>query len=306
MDARFEYRNCPGCGQNDFEVLFESNLEDGDSRGVAKTMYMLWGERRGRHVKCKNCHLIYVNPIENEGNINEAYSRMRSVDAAIIRESRLRGTESQVELVKRYSDGKHLLDIGCGEGFFLFSASKFGYATKGVEPSHDAAAYARKEFGLDVEAKPFEELWFPENRFDVVTLWQVLEHMLYPVIVLKEVHRILKPGGMIVITTPDVEGIPARILKQRWWCITRLHVNQFSTRTLINTLKNAEFRNISAVSYKESVSLLMLFIPVLRYLRLYKPLGNLVSVNSSLGKTMNKIMLTFPSRLDYCTVIGFK
>ena len=306
MDSRFEYRNCPGCGQNDFEVLFESNLEDSDFRGVVESIYMLWGERRGRHVKCKNCHLIYVNPIENGGDINEAYSQMKSVDAAIVRESRLRATESQVELVKKYKDGTRLLDIGCGEGFFLFNASRLGYAVKGVEPSQDAAAYARKEFGLDVEAKPFEELRFPEDHFDVVTLWQVLEHMPYPLIVLKEIHRILKPGGMLVITTPDIEKIPARILKTRWWCITRLHINQFTTKTLTNILKNAAFQNISAVSYKESISLLMLSIPTLKYLRLYKPLRNSFSLNSNLGKIMNRMVLTYPSTLDYCTVIGSK
>jgi len=66
------------------------------------------------------------------------------------------------------------------------------------------------------------------------------------------------------------------------------------------------FKNISSVSYKESISLLMLFIPILRYLRLYKPLGNLFSLNSGLGRIMNKIMLTYRSTLDYCTVIGFK
>jgi ubiquinone/menaquinone biosynthesis C-methylase UbiE len=231
---------------------------------------------------------------------------MKSVDAAIIRGSRLRATESQVELVKKYNDGAHLLDIGCGEGFFLFNASKYGYATKGVEVSQDAAAYARNEFGLDVEEKPFEELRFPENHFDVVTLWQVLEHMLYPLMVLKEVHRILKPGGMLVVTTPDIEKAPARILGKRWWCITRLHINQFTTKTLTNILKNAGFKDISPVSYKESISLLMLFIPILRYSRLYKPLGNLFSLNSGLGKILNKIVLTYPSTLDYCTVIGFK
>ena len=306
MDSHFEYRNCPGCGQNDFEVLFESNLEDSDFRGMVESIYMLWGERRGRHVKCKDCHLIYVNPIENGGDINEAYSQMKSVDAAIVRGSRLRATESQVELVKKYKDGTHLLDIGCGEGFFLFNASRLGYAVKGVEPSQDAAAYARKEFGLDVEAKPFEELRFPEDHFDVVTLWQVLEHMPYPLTVLKEIHRILKPGGMLVITTPDIEKIPARILKTRWWCITRLHINQFTTKTLTNILKNAAFQNISAVSYKESISLLMLSIPTLKYLRLYKPLRNSFSLNSNLGKIMNRMVLTYPSTLDYCTVIGFK
>ncbi|HXZ30183.1 MAG TPA: hypothetical protein VEG43_03375, partial [Dehalococcoidia bacterium] len=105
MDSHFGYRSCPGCGQTDFEVLFESNLEDSDFRGVVETIYMLWGERCGRHVKCKNCDLIYVNPIENGSNINEAYSQMKSVDAAIIRESRLRAAESQLKLVKKYNDG---------------------------------------------------------------------------------------------------------------------------------------------------------------------------------------------------------
>jgi len=58
MDSLFEYRNCPGCGQNDFEVLFESNLENSDFRGMGETVYILWGEKHGRHVKCKNCNLI--------------------------------------------------------------------------------------------------------------------------------------------------------------------------------------------------------------------------------------------------------
>jgi len=306
MDSLFEYRDCPGCGQNEFEVLHESNMEDCDFREAVETVYMLWGERYGRHVKCNNCHLIYVNPIEKRNKINEAYSQRKCVDVAIIKESRLRATESQVGLIKRYGNGTRLLDVGCGEGFFLFNASKAGYIVKGIELSQDAAAYARSEFGLDVEAKSFEELRFSENHFDVVTLWQVLEHVPFPLIILKEIHRILKPGGMLVITTPDIGGIPAKILKKRWWCITRLHINQFTTKTLTNIIKNAGFKNISSVSYKESISLLMLFIPILRYLRLYKPLRNLFSLNSSLGKIMNKIVLPYPSTLDYCTVIGFK
>jgi 2-polyprenyl-3-methyl-5-hydroxy-6-metoxy-1,4-benzoquinol methylase len=306
MDSHFEYRNCPGCGRNDFEVLFESNLGDSSLRGATETVYMLWGQRHGRHVKCRRCRLIYVNPVENRSSMSEAYSQMKTVDAAIIRESRLRATKSQLELVKKHNGGAYLLDVGCGEGFFLFSASQLGYAAKGVELSNDAAAYAKKEFGLDIETKAFEELRFPENHFDVVTLWQVLEHILCPLMVLKEAHRILKPGGMLVITTPDIEGIPARILRKRWWCITRLHINQFTTKTLTNIVGSAGFKGISAVSYKESVSLLMLFIPLLKYLRLYKPLRNSFSLNSSLGRTMNKIVLTYPSRLDYCTVIGFK
>ena len=306
MDSPFEYRNCPGCGQNNFEVLFESNMQDCDFREAVETVYMLWGKRYGRHLKCKNCHLIYVNPIEEGNKINEDYSQRKSVDAAIIKESRLRAAESQVELVKKYKDGVRLLDVGCGEGFFLFNASKAGYTGKGVEISQDAAAYARKEFSLDVEAKPLEGTQLPKNYFDVVTMWQVLEHVPYPLMVLKEVHRILKPEGLLVVSTPNIEGLLAKIFRRRWWNIRRLHINQFTTKTLMNILKNAGFKNISSVSYKESISLLVLFIPILKYMKLYKPLRNLFSLNSTSGKIMNKIVLTYSSTRDNCTVIGFK
>ncbi len=306
MDSPFEYRNCPGCGRNDFEVLFESNMKDGDFREAVETVYMIPGGKYGRHVKCRNCQLIYVNPIEKASKINEDYFQMASIDASIIRESRLSATESQLGLVKRYKNGTRLLDIGCGEGFFLSNASRAGYITKGIELSQDAAAYARREFGLDVEAKPFEELCFPEDYFDVITLWQVLEHVPYPCMILEEVHRILKPGGLLAMSTPDIGGIPARIFGRRWWNIRRLHINQFTTKTIMSILKNIGFKNMSSVSYRESISLLMLFIPMLKYLKLYEPLKDSFHPSSVLGKVMHKVKFAYPSKLDNCTVIGFK
>lgn len=306
MDSTVEYRKCPCCGRDDSEVLFESNMRAGDFKEVVETVYMLPGRKWGRHVRCRNCQLIYVNPIEKAGKINMAYSKRRSDDASVIRKMRLSASQSQVGLITQRKNGAHLLDIGCGEGFFLFNASRAGYATKGVELSLDAAEYARREFGLDVDAKPFEELRFPENHFDVITLWQVLEHVPYPLVTLTEAHRILKPGGLLALSTPDIEGIPARILGRRWWNIRMLHINHFTTRTLTTVLQSTGFRDISPVSYRESISLLMLFIPILKYLRLYEPLRGLVGPNSILGRGMNRMALAYSSRLDNCTMIGFK
>jgi 2-polyprenyl-3-methyl-5-hydroxy-6-metoxy-1,4-benzoquinol methylase len=306
MNSPFEYRDCPCCGQDNFDVLFESNMKADDFQKSVETVYMIPGGRWGRHVKCRNCEFIYVNPVDKASEINKAYSQRKSIDASIIRENRLRASKSQVGLVRRYKNGTNLLDIGCGEGFFLFNASRAGYITKGIELSQDAVEYARREFGLDVEAKPFEELRFPEGHFDVITLWQVLEHVPYPLVILKEVHRILKPEGMLVASTPNIEGIPAKILGKRWWNIRCLHINQFTRKTLATVLKNIGFKNISSVSYKESISLLMLFLPVLKYLKLYKPLKDLFYPGSMLGKILNKMILTYSSKLDNCTIIGFK
>jgi 2-polyprenyl-3-methyl-5-hydroxy-6-metoxy-1,4-benzoquinol methylase len=318
MDSIFEYRNCPVCGQNDFEVLFESNMkpddfnvlfdysmEGHDSREGVEG-YLVPGKEWGRHVRCKNCNLIYMNPMEKVSKTNEYYSKAKNTHAPTIRECYLRTAKSQVRLIQKYAGGTNLLDIGCAQGFFLFSASKAGYTTKGIEISQDAVAYAIKEFGLDVEAKPFEELRFPENHFDVVTLWQVLEHVPYPLMMLKEVHRILKPGGLVVASTPNIGGIPAKILKKRWWDIKRLHLNQFTTETLANILQNAGFKNMSAVSYRGFVSLSILLTMTLKYLDAYERLKALFNPDHILGKMLNKIMLIYPSGLNHCVVLGFK
>jgi 2-polyprenyl-3-methyl-5-hydroxy-6-metoxy-1,4-benzoquinol methylase len=209
-------------------------------------------------------------------------------------------------LIKKYKSGTSLLDIGCGEGFFLSNASKAGYTTKGVELSQDAAAYARREFGLDVEGKPFEEMQLPENYFDVVTMWQVLEHLPCPLTILEKVHSVLKPGGLLVLSTPDIGGIPAKILQRRWWNIRRLHINQFTTKTLMDMLKNAGFKNICSACYEESINLSMLIIPMLKRLRLYERANALFHPGSVLGKIANNITFIYPSRLDNCTMIGFK
>ena len=306
MDLPLEYRNCPNCGADNFDVLLDSNMKDYDFQKAMGTVYMILGSHYGRHVRCRNCHLIYVSPIEKSNNINKGYTEMESTDAAIIRESRLRATRSQVQLIRRYKGGTTLLDIGCGEGFFLFNASEAGYTTKGIELSQCAVSYARKEFGLDIESRPFEESQYPENFFDAVTLWQVLEHVPYPLAMLRKVRSILKPGGVVAVSTPNIGGVPARILGKRWWNIRRGHINQFTTETLRSVLENAGLKKVSSASYWECISLSMLLIPVLKYLRIYGPLKSIFVPSSILGKVMDKTRFLYPSKFDNCIMIGFK
>ncbi len=307
MDSLFEYRDCPCCEENDFEVLFKSNMKPDDFDVLLDySMEESDSQEWGRYVKCKNCHLIYMNPLEKVSKTNEYYGKAKNTHARTLRDSCLRTAQSQLRLIQKYASGTNLLDVGCAQGFFLFNASKAGYTAKGVEISQDAAAYARKEFGLDVEAKPFEELRLAENHFDVVTLWQVLEHVPYPLMMLREVHRILKPSGLLVVSTPNIGGVPAKILRKRWWDIKRLHINQFATKTLTDLLRNAGFKNISSVSFRGFVSLSILLTMTLKYLDAYERVKASFNPDSILGKIMNKIMLVYSSKLNFSTVIGFK
>jgi hypothetical protein len=108
------------------------------------------------------------------------------------------------------------------------------------------------------------------------------------------------------VSTPNIEAIPARILKSKWWDIKRLHVNQFSAKTLTDILRNASFRNTSMVSYRGFVSLSILLTMMLKYMNAYEPLEALFNPDSIVGKVLNKIMLIYPSSVNHCVVLGFK
>jgi len=106
-----------------------------------------------------------------------------------------------------------VLDIGCALGFFIELLKKQGWEAKGVEFSADAAQYAKKELGLEVDIGSVEEIGFETNSFDVVTMLDVLEHVLSPNKILKEINRILKREGLILATVPNVLGSEAKGIK---------------------------------------------------------------------------------------------
>jgi ubiquinone/menaquinone biosynthesis C-methylase UbiE len=99
---------------------------------------------------------------------------------------------------------RRLLDVGCGQGHFLKMAQDAGWQVEGVELAKSVCDYAQKNFGIGVINKNLEEANFGQNFFDCITLWNVLDHLLDPLVTLKEVKRILKPQGILLIRVPNV------------------------------------------------------------------------------------------------------
>lgn len=108
-----------------------------------------------------------------------------------------------------------LLDVGCSSGAFLISACKLGFRAEGVEPSIDAAQTARRA-GLSVFTGFLQEARFPDASFDAVTLIEIIEHLRDPLALLKECARILRPGGVLLATTPNSHSWTARAMGARW------------------------------------------------------------------------------------------
>ncbi|MBL8050298.1 MAG: methyltransferase domain-containing protein [Anaerolineales bacterium] len=114
--------------------------------------------------------------------------------------------ENQVDAVKRHVEikNKRVLDIGCGGGLFLSKMKAEGAKGIGIELSDSRAYYAQTKHGLDITKRPIEDNYWEnfENTFDVVTLWDVIEHVNFPLATLKHAVKVLKPNGILLIDTP--------------------------------------------------------------------------------------------------------
>jgi SAM-dependent methyltransferase len=122
----------------------------------------------------------------------------------------------RVESVGGMRRGK-VLDIGCGRGLLLKEFRRRGWEAQGTELSDNSARYAREVLGLPVKTGSLEQIGFPPAHFDAITLWHVLEHVADPSSLLAEVHRILKPGGVLLVSVPNFGGCEARLFRDKWF-----------------------------------------------------------------------------------------
>ncbi len=136
------------------------------------------------------------------------------------------------------------LDVGCGRGHFLAAMRRRGWSVHGVEPSPQAAERAREEYGLPIQTGALRDV-SRSVEFDVVTLWHVLEHVADPVEFLGDVWRVLRPGGLVVIETPNVDSVDRRLFGRHWmgWDPPR-HLHLFGPRTLAAILERRGFSEV--------------------------------------------------------------
>jgi len=159
----------------------------------------------GALVKCTECGLVFRNPMPSYETIKGFYEESYS---NIFYEEKIKTHRKESFLhflanaIKRKGGGR-LLDVGCGYGVFLNLAKDKGWEVYGVEPSIDACQYTQNKLGLSVFCGELKEASFPKDHFDVVTLWNVLDHTINPLEQLLEIKRILRDGGLLFIRVPN-------------------------------------------------------------------------------------------------------
>ncbi|HWR00108.1 MAG TPA: class I SAM-dependent methyltransferase [Candidatus Methylomirabilis sp.] len=134
-----------------------------------------------------------------------------------------------------------LLDIGAATGFFIQLARTMGWRVSGVELSNDAALIAQQR-GLDVVQGTLEEHLERFRQVDVVTMWDVVEHIREPFAFFKEVRGCLAPDGLLMFGTPQGDSLFARVMGRYWTLIAPpQHIHYFSLESITRALNNAGF-----------------------------------------------------------------
>jgi 2-polyprenyl-3-methyl-5-hydroxy-6-metoxy-1,4-benzoquinol methylase len=145
--------------------------------------------------------------------------------------------------------GGRLLEVGCGSGGILKFLQEAGWEAHGLDNDPDAVNSARRGGILDVELGSLAEQEYPANHFDAVALCHVLEHIFDPAELVRECHRILKPGGHLVIITPNSQSLGHRLFKQHWIHLhPPNHLYIFRRHTLHQLAISAGFENARCFS----------------------------------------------------------
>ena len=235
-----EWTNCNLCGSDRTEPYREGRDRQ------------LGGTERFCLVRCLQCGLIYLNPRPCRDDMARYYPADYEPFARL---SRYEGGRLARWSYRRYLDKRcaklpktpgRLLDVGCATGDFLARAREHGWRVQGVEPGQAAAEAARRRYDLDVFTGDLAQAHFPDGHFDAVTLWDVLEHLVDPRVELAEIHRILKPDGLLLIELPNLHSFDAVLFGPYWIGLDMpRHLYLFPPAALDAFLKQAGFKMFS-------------------------------------------------------------
>ena len=209
--------------------------------------------------ECLNCGLLYTMPRPKKEKIgeyyksNEYYSHQENKKGFIPKvyeKVKKTNLKYKYKLATKGLDIGKMLDIGSGVGDFLHTAESHGWQCIGVEPSEDAKNIARQRTKANlIESAEIENL--PDQMFDVITMWHVLEHVDNLRWQVEQLQRLIKPKGRIVIALPNYKSYDGQYYKEKWaaYDVPR-HLNHFNRTTIVKIFNTKGLKLISTDKLK--------------------------------------------------------
>ena len=239
---------CDLCGATEYDVVYPSTL----ARSLNQSDFTVMGElgEYPQIVRCRSCGLVYANPRDDGDELADKYRDMSVTEYLAAEDSRRIIASKDAQLVRQHKPSGSVLDVGCSAGIFL-SMLGDGYNLTGIEPSIEASKQAREKVP---EAEIFNTILddapLAGKSFDVITMWDVIEHLPSPKAALTQLHGLLNDDGIMVMVTPDVGSWLARLMGRRWTHLIRGHIFYFTRESIREMLAETGFEVVSISNYR--------------------------------------------------------
>ena len=224
-DRLEELKRCPLC---DGERLALARLQPEAPYGIRQ---------------CDDCGILFTSPRVRPDAVGELYAGIVSDPAKLEKRlaSNMRRAERHYRRLKRFvrPPGK-LLEIGAGDGSFMSCAKRDGWDVTGFEYSQKFIDIARATYGVELGYGDFMSATLAPGSFNAIAAFQTIEHMYDPRAFLRHCHELLAPGGVLMMSTPNVLSYPARNRGIETWKVPQ-HVFFFTPRTIVFALRDAGF-----------------------------------------------------------------
>ena len=233
-----EVTNCPLCGVNETTLVhrkFDFDIS-----------------------QCLSCRLVYVGPIRPTPDVswlryNPNYFWDEYLPSLGVRDGVYdltafdRRYAPMLALLAPYQQMGKILEIGCGAGFFLKAAERAGWqAAQGIELSRAAVDFGQEKLGLEIQLGTLEDVPLPARSYDAIALFDTIEHLFDPKKILASTLSLLRPGGVLILSTPNIHALSHQILGHSWAVLNPLeHLVYFSPQTLTHMLKSTGYTTIS-------------------------------------------------------------
>lgn len=202
-------------------------------------------------VKCENCGLVFRSTLPTDDELKSLYSENLFADEVRKNyymedeDTNTTNAAANLKITERYKRNGRILDVGCGFGTFLSVAEKNGWEVWGNEISRYAAEYAGKKVKAKIYSGDFLKEELPKEYFDVITMWDFIEHVCDPFENILRARKLLFKSGTLFISTGDIASFLAKILGKHWKLVKpEQHLYYFSPESISQLLAKAGFEVI--------------------------------------------------------------